>query len=258
MINPLVVALVASLLLIITSCASIKKVEPSNAEEAFNEGVRLFEKADYLEAQTYFDLIKLQYPASNFADAAQYYTAEISFKKKEYVLSSFHYGRVRTVYPGSKYAKDALYKSAYSQYLLSPTFDKDQDYTKKAIKTFQEYQFYYNNKEDSLYKAASNMIQELRDKLGEKDFRIAELYRIMDSPRAAIIYYDTVINEYADSSFFEPALFGKIESLLLMQKTDEANMTIATYNKLFPNGKYSSQITNLVNANNSITNTDIK
>ncbi len=175
--------------------------------------------------------------------------AEISFKKKEYILSSFHYGRLRALYPGSKYAKSSLYKSAYSQYLLSPKFDKDQDYTKKAIKTFQEYQFYYTEK-DSLYEAASKIIQELRDKLGEKDFRIAELYKLMDSPRAAIVYYDTVINDYDDTSFLEPALFGKIESLILMEKIDEANMTISTYKKLFPNGRYSPQISNLINNNN--------
>lgn len=242
LINIIILLLVA---IFIAACSNLKSFEPKNAEEAFNEGMRLFNNKDYLEAQTFFDMIKLQYPASNYADDAQYYLAEIYFKRKEYILASFNYNRLKSMYPGSEYAKISHYKSGYSQYLLSPSAEKDQDYTKRAIKTFQEFQFYYPEK-DSLYENASKFIQELRNKLGEKEFKIAELYKILESPHSALIYYDSVINDYEDTSFFEPSIFGKIEALLIMGRKEEANIAIGTYNRLFPNGQYKSRIEKLL------------
>ena len=93
-----------------------------------------------------------------------------------------------------------------------------------------------------MYENASKYIQELRNKLGEKDFRTAELYKTLESPLSSLIYYDSVINNFDDTIFLEPALFGKIEALFLLEREEEANMVIGTYNKLFPNGQYLNDI----------------
>ena len=239
--NIYIYILISFLIGLLSSCSSIKPFEAKNAEEAFNEGMRLFNKKDYIDAQTFFDMIKLQYPASEYADDAQYYIAEIHFNRKEYIMASFHYNRLKAMYPGSTYVKESMFKSGYAQYLLSPAYDQDQDYTKKAIKSFQEYQYYYPEK-DSMYENASKYIQELRNKLGEKDFRTAELYKTLESPLSSLIYYDSVINNFDDTIFLEPALFGKIEALFLLEREEEANMVIGTYNKLFPNGQYLNDI----------------
>lgn len=226
------------------SCSTGSKFEPKSAEEAFNEGYRLFEKRNYTEAMSYFDMIKLQYPASNFADKAQYYIAEINFARKEYVLASFNYSRVRTLYPGSSFAKIALYKSGYSQYLLAPDYHKDQEYTRRAIKTFQDFQFYYPEK-DSLYDEADRRIIRLRNILGEKEFETAQLYKRLESYRSALIYYESVISEYDDTRYFEPAWYGKIESLYHLKQFEEATNATLTYNNLFPNGIFYEQIQTL-------------
>ena len=226
----------------VISCSTTgNKFEPKSAEDAFNEGYRLFGKRNYNEAMSYFDMIKLQYPASNFADKAQYYIAEINFARREYVLASFNYSRVRTLYPGSSLAKSALYKSGYALYLLAPDYHKDQEYTKKAIKTFQDFQFYYPEK-DSLYNEADKHIMKLRNVLGEKKFETAQLYRRLESYRSALIYYESVISEYDDTNFFERAWYGKIESLYYLRRFEEASNAALTYNNLFPNGEFAERI----------------
>jgi len=226
---------------IFSGCKSAKKIEPTSADEAFAEALRLFNKKKYQDALSYFDMIKLQYPTSGFTDQAQYYTAEINFIRKEYILASFNYNRVRIANPGSQYAQISLYKAGLSQFFLSPDFHKDQDYTIKAIKTLQDYQFYYPEK-DSLYKEADKMIAICRNKLAEKDYRIAELYKVLLSPRSALIYYESVIKDFDDTDFFEPAFFGKIETLHKLKRTEEAQNTERTYNNLFPNGSFNKQI----------------
>ena len=230
------------LIVLVAACKTGSNFEPKTAEEAFNEGLRLFEKRQYTDALSFFDMIKLQFPGSAIADKAQYYTAEINFARKEYMLASFNYNRVRTLYPGSEFAKIALYKAGLSQFLMSPSFHNDQEYTTKAIKTLQDYQFYYPNKEDSLYKETDRMIVECRNKLGEKEFRIAELYKKLESPRSALIYYESVLKNFDDTQFYESSFFGKIEMLYWMKRVEEAKNTELTYRTLFPTGKYFKEI----------------
>jgi outer membrane protein assembly factor BamD len=230
--------------LFVGACATGTKFEPKNADEAYNEGVRLFEKREYTEALSFFDMIKLQYPGSNIADKAQYYIAEINFARKEYILASFNYSRVRAIFPGSELAKISLYKAGYSQYLLVPDYHKDQEYTFKAIKTLQDYQYFYPDK-DSLYNETEKMIVKCRDIMGEKEYMTAELYNTLESPRSALIYYESVIANYDDTKYFEPAWFGKIKMLLTLKRDEEAQNAILTYNNLFPNGNLKNQINNL-------------
>jgi len=230
------------LLLLITSCKTGSQFEPKTAEEAFAEGLRLFNKKNYTEALSFFDMIKLQFPGSAIADKAQYYTAEINFIRNEFILASFNYNRVRTNYPGSEFAKISLYKAGLSQYIMSPSFHKDQEYTLKAIKTLQDYQYFYPDKEDSLYKETDRMIIECRNKLGEKEYMIAELYIKLGSPRSALIYYESVLRNFDDTKYYELAFLGKIESLYRMRRIEEAKNTELTYRTLFPSGKYFKEI----------------
>ena len=230
------------IVIVLSACKTTNKIEPKTAEEAFNEGLRLFEKRDYIEALSFFDMIKLQFPGSAIADKAQYYTAEINFARKEYILASFNYNRVRQIYPGSEFAKISLYKAGLSQYRLSPDHHKDQEYTIKAIKTLQDYQYYYSDKDDSLYIETDKMILECRDKLGEKEFQIAELYKKLSSPRSAIIYYESVLKNFDDTKYYELAFLGKIEMLYWLKRNEEASNTELTYKNIFPNGKYFKEL----------------
>ncbi|MGA2298137.1 MAG: outer membrane protein assembly factor BamD [FCB group bacterium] len=218
----------------LSSCASNKQAGPKTAEEYFKEGMELFNKEDYLEAEHTFDLIKLQYPASQYADDAQFYLAESNYKRKEFYMAAYNYATLRRIYPRSEFVKKALFNAALCYNELSPPFDRDQDYTLKAIKAFSEFQNAYPG--DSLYTEATNFITELRNKLAHRDYFTAGLYRKLYSLSSAVIYYDNVINDYPDTKFYEPAFAGKIEVLIELKKIDEAKSVIENYKKLFPNG----------------------
>ncbi|MPN28529.1 Outer membrane protein assembly factor BamD [bioreactor metagenome] len=125
--------------------------------------------------------------------------------------------------------------------MLAPDYHKDQEFTKKAIRTLQDFQYYYPEK-DSLYNETDIMIVKLRNTLGQKDYETAQLYKKLESPRSALIYYDSVIKDYDDTDFFEPAWFGKIEMLYMLKRTEEAENAVLMYNKLFPDGKFTSDI----------------
>ena len=62
------------------SCSSSKLPDKATAEEYFTLALKEFNDDDLIEAQKLFDVIKIQFPASEYADDAQYYLGEVDRK----------------------------------------------------------------------------------------------------------------------------------------------------------------------------------
>lgn len=227
-------------ILALVSCSSSNMEMPKTAEEVFNEGLMHFKNEKYRESSKYFDIIKLQYPASAYADDAQYYLAEVNFREGEYQLGAFSYNMLRRVYPRSDYSKEALFKTALCYYKLSPPYDREQEHTLKAIQTFSEFQSVYPN--DSLYSVATQYIEELRHKLAYREYYNGVIYKKMSYLKAAIIYFNMVIDEYSDTDVAEDAYFEKIRALKEMEKTEELKVTIELFRQVYPQSKYNAEL----------------
>lgn len=216
------------------------KATYNSDEEIYLNGLRLFQEKEYKEATSMFDLLLIQYPASKYADDAQYYMAEINFVNEEYILAAFNYNKLLRNYSASDYSKIAMYKAALCYFMLSPEFERDQRYTNEAIKAFRDFQALYPN--DSLSNEASQKIMTLREKLANRDYFTAELYRKLDSPLSSVIYYNEVISKYNDTKFYEPAFYGKIETLYEIKKFEQVKALIPIFKTTFPNGKYLDKV----------------
>ncbi len=71
----------------------------------------------------------------------------------------------------------------------------------------------------------------------------------LDSPVSAVIYYDSVINSYSDTQYYEPAFYGKIVALVYMKKYREANSTFLAYRTNFPNSTRIPEIEKMLAGN---------
>ena len=220
-------------------CSQKVTLAPRNADEYYEQALEAFNTENLAVAQKYFDVIKLQYPASKYADDAQYYLAEINVKKGENILAAYNYNQLRRTFPNSEYAKIAAYKAAMSSMKQSPKFDRDQDYTKQAIKAFSEFQALYPK--DSLTIEAGKQIRDLRSKLAEHDYRTAELYIKLNAPRASLTYYDLVLNNYPDTEFLEPSFLGRAKMLVRLKRFQEAEEALRLYRQRFPQGKLQAE-----------------
>lgn len=229
--------------IVVGGCASTFDATGRSPREIFEHAVAAFNDSDFMEAQRLFDIIRLQYPASEYAPDAQFYLAEISFRRQEYVVASFNYSMMRRQYPTHRRAKEALYKAALCYVQLAPPYDRDQDYTRKAIVALQDFIREYPH--DSLAHEAREQIHQLRNQLARREYSIAEQYRVLQSPLSALIYYDAVIEDYGDTDFIEPALVGKVEVLVELHRYDEALSTCVLYRQLFPNGNLRDRIEEL-------------
>jgi outer membrane protein assembly factor BamD len=230
----LLTLLLPAVILVLPSCKNNDAVLDT-PQKVFTRGKELLEDKKYEEAENMFKKIKLQYPASNYADSAQYYLGEVYFERKEFINAAFNYSLVERYYPASGLRKEARYKRAMCYYNLSPKFDRSHEYTKKAIVEFESYKTLYPG--DSLFFDADKKISELRDKFARKDFEIGKLYQKIDEPLAAVIYYDFLINDYPDSGYLEEAMLGKIEMLMFMKRYEKARSAIEVYKKEYPKNR---------------------
>lgn len=228
------------ILMSLESCSSAQLTEIRTADDLFKLAKEKYDKEDYEEASKLFDLLKLQYPASQYADDAQFYLAEISFKRGEYIMAAFHYNWLRRSYTNSPYSKESLYKTALCYYNLSPPFDRDQEYTFKAIEAFQDFQNIYPA--DSLSVLAGNYIKELRNKLAYRNYFVASLYYKWLSYKSSLVYIDFVLDDFSDSDYVEDAYWLKISIYKEMKLFLDLKEILKNYRNKFPNGKYISQV----------------
>lgn len=227
-------------IILIVSCSNNEEQIKGDPNLLYDAALIEFEDENYIEAKTLFETIILQFPASELADDAQYYIAECEFYQKKYILAAFSYNRVNRVYPSSEFVKIALFRAAECYFELSPPYDRDQDYTQKAIQQFQDFQFQFPA--DSLTSVADDYIMRLRNKLAQGAYHKAYIYKKLDSPRSSIVYYDEVINKFDDTEFYQDAYFGKIEALVSIRRYDEALGIIDLYKRIFNNGKHIQKI----------------
>ena len=149
-------------------------------------------------------------PYGKFAEESQFKLGEALKKSERYeeAVQAFH--KLVEDYPKSKLATQAMYEESHCAYKASLKPAYDAAATDNAIKTFEK--FVYKNKDADLAKNADVTIKRLKDNVSEKSFKAAEFYEAQGKTRAAIIYYQDVIDAYPDSIFVSKAK-AKIEAL---------------------------------------------
>ncbi|MGO9480658.1 MAG: outer membrane protein assembly factor BamD [Candidatus Kryptoniota bacterium] len=227
-----IVSALLGLAYLLASCSTTKELVEQGARVTFRHGLELFNNEDYLKAQDQFEIVVKQYPASVYADSAQFYLAETYFDETEYITAAFEFGNVFANYPSSKLAPEARFKIAECYAAETPRVQLDQESTQKAINAFQDFIDYYPN--SPLVSEAEKEITALRNKLAQRDYDTAKLYTILDDYKAAIIYYDIILDQYHDSNIADKAAIGKVKVLIERHRNDEARAALRKFYAAFP------------------------
>jgi outer membrane protein assembly factor BamD len=236
--------LLVGLAVVAAGCGSSEKAASSmNAEERFAHAKALFDDGDYLEAINEFTVITLQYQGSAHAADAQFYLGECRFNRAEYLLASFEYSVVKRNYPASLRVPEAQFKLAMSYYELSPRSSLDPQYTRKAIDEFQTFVEYYPS--NPLVPEGDAKIKDLTNRLAKKQYETARLYTKMEYYKAALVYYDDVIDRYHDTEYAPVAYLDKAELLLSRHRYREARETLEAFTARFPQSVLQSRADSL-------------
>jgi outer membrane protein assembly factor BamD len=226
-----VVAFVVALVL--AGCGGGEVTKVMSVEDRFAHAKMLFDKGNHLEAINEFTVITLQYQGSAFAADAQYYLGECRFAREEFLLAAFEYSVVKRNYPASPRVADAQYKLGVCYYSLSPKPALDQQYTRRALDELQSFVEYYPSHEKAV--DADGKIRELTARLAQKQYNTATLYRTMEYFRAALYYYDDVIEKYHDTEYAPLSSIGKVELLMSRKRYADAQTEARRFLERYPN-----------------------
>jgi len=135
----------------------------------------------------------------------------------------------------SPFVPASQFKIGLCYYTLAPRSALDQQYSYRAIDEFQTFIEYYPANE--LVPEATGYIQKLNERLAQKLFETAQLYVNMEYYKSATIYYTNVIEKFHDTPFAEKAYIGKLRTLILRNKYQEASKEIDKYFEKYPAGR---------------------
>jgi outer membrane protein assembly factor BamD len=219
--------------LILFSCVSGSKsdIKTEDPDEAFKIAKANYDKKDYLQAIEDFSLIKIKFSGSKIIDKSQYYLAMCHYNRSEFVLGAYEFDYLMKNYSTSEFVSTSRYMLAMCYYNLSPDYSLDQAYTYLAINEFLIFIDLYPD--DKNVSEAEKKIKELKNKLAYKDFHSGELYFKMDNYKAAIVYFDNVLDEYFDTEWADNSLYGKIQALIKKKKYEDAMKEIQRFEKKF-------------------------
>lgn len=146
-------------------------------------GRSYFENGDYPTAAVEFEIFQRDYPRSDSLVAASWYETLCWVKQ-------------------------------------APAYDRDATPTLKAIQMLQD--FMLDHPGAPQVAEAKRQLAALQDRLAHKALAIARLYRRMERPEAAAIYFEKLLREYPDSPRVDEAALGLIEVRLELGERGEA------------------------------------
>lgn len=220
MLKRLLISFIMINLIFLIGCGGRKIRGNLTSKERFAIAKEILDDGDYLDAKTQFRIITLSYQGTSVIDSAQYYLAECHFHLKEYILAAAEYQKLAKMFPNSPLVGAAQYKTGLCDYKLSPKYSLDQEYTHSAIRKLQ--QFLEEYPKDKYVPEATQKLNELRKKLSKKDYKNGEIYYKMGDYEAAIVYFQSVIDNYYDTEFGPQAIIGKASALHKLGRLDEA------------------------------------
>ena len=245
--------LVAGLFALSFGCKNYSKIiKSANNDLKYETGIDLYEKGDFNRALQFFDLLRSINRGTKKGEKLTYYTANCYFQLKDYDIASYYFKQYQQMYPRGENAEEATYLSAYCQYLASPRPSLDQTNTYTALTELQMFIDRYP-KSDKVAEA-NRLMDELRDKLQEKDYNIAMLYYKMQDYQAAITSFENLIDDYPDTDLREEILyyttkayFEYAEKSILKKKKERYEKTVESYNNLkylFPESTFLKELEN--------------
>ncbi len=203
-----------------------------SVQASYDRAKSLYDRKKYDQAVLEFTRLSYQARGTELEDDAHYYLGLSQFGAEEFRGAAGEFTYLADRLSSSPYYGDALYMRGIAYYRLAPRASLDQTNTEQAIDQFQL--FIEAVPTHDKVPDAEAKITELRNRLGQKAASAADLYFRLEDYRAATVAYDRVLSDYFDTDYADDAGLGKVRSLALRRRYDEARTAIAEFRARFP------------------------
>jgi len=136
-------------------------------------------------------------PLDGTADSARLLLAESYLESGQELLAANEFRQLASTRTNSPLADDAQFGTCRSYWRLSPDIPRDQDFTQKTIEECTRLVEFYPR--SPLVPEAQGLIAQARQKMAAKTLRVGTYYFDRGLYESAIIYFETLIQEYPDT-----------------------------------------------------------
>lgn len=199
-------------LLVLSACnrRMEKALKSSDKNYILQIANEFYDEGKWVNAIDLYSKISASFSGTEEGTDIAYKQADANYNDKNYRLAGHQFKTFYLTNPGDSRAEDAAFRSAYSFYIDSPEYNRDQKSTYNAI---DELQAFINTYPDSQkVEEANNYINELRQKLEKKAFEIAKIYYKTMKYKAAGIAFDNMLDDYPDTYLREEAMMYSLRS----------------------------------------------
>ncbi|MBI4538252.1 MAG: outer membrane protein assembly factor BamD [Gemmatimonadetes bacterium] len=222
------------------ACASAPRLARMTQDELWQYALAEFEGRNWVRAIAALERLTLVYPNFERSVEVRLRLAQAYFQKKDYLVAASEFQRVTERYPAHELADDAALGVCESYFELSPIPQRDQTYSEKGITACDNVIRSYPGTES--VGRATELRESLRTKLAQKDYQNGDFYfhrRLYDS---AIIYYEDILERYADTAIAPKALLRLVESYTRIGYTEEAEAARQRLLRDYPNSPEARQL----------------
>lgn len=192
-----------------------------------------FEDGKYNDAIRGFRDLLFREPLHATTDSARYLLAESYLRTDQHLLAANEFRMLSTSRPNSPVADDAQLGMCRSYWELSPSIQRDQEFTRRAIEACTRLIEFFPRSE--LDGDARSLIDDARVKLAEKRVDVVgRWYYERKYYESAIIYFESAIRDFPDAPVIPRALAMLHDSYSQVGFLAEAEATRETLLERFP------------------------
>ncbi len=198
--------LTATVLMFTLSCAGLGQIAKSGDPELiYSTAMRLYKAEKWNRAANLFDACYGYYIGSEREDSIAFFSARSKFKHRDYHDASTGFDEFRRRFGRSIFIEDAEGMYALCQYYLSPPPTRDQTNTAQAIVSLTDFIERYPNSERC--KAFREIIDELTQRLHDKNFYNAYTYFKIRRYKSAVVAFKNALKNYDNTTHRENIMY---------------------------------------------------
>jgi outer membrane protein assembly factor BamD len=246
-----------SITFLLLSCNDYQKLLNSteNEVEKYTAAENYYNNGEYRRANALIEQIIPSYRGKPQGERLVYFFANSYFETKLYYSAAIQFENFIKSYPNSQRIQEAYFMEAKSYFMLSPRYTLDQDDTYTGIDKLQVFINRFPNSE--YVSEALELMDELQNKLEEKDFEISKQYYTIRDYTSAIKSLDNFIADNPGTIFREEALYYKwlsqyeiainsIESRIV-ERVTELERSLGNFLRYYPDTIFIEDLSEKIN-----------
>ena len=216
---------------LLASCNKFSKIQKSkDYDYKLTKADEYFANKKYRFAQQLYEELFSVFKGTQKFEDLYYKYAYCFFNDGMYSEAENLFKGYLEVFPNSSHAEEVDYRRAYCYYKQSPKIDLEQVNTLKAIGMMQTFINTHPNSERN--KEATEIIELMRQKLEQKEFKGAKLYYDLGEFRAAGIAFANLLNNFPESQKGDEYKFMVVKSYFRFAKLSIASKQLERFEKV--------------------------